>query len=100
VQEVAVVGTPHPRWGETPVAVVVLQPGASLALDELRDAAGDRLARFKLPTQLVVVDVLPRNAAGKVLKYVLREQVAAGANDHSSGSEHRGTTTSQGQVAQ
>jgi fatty-acyl-CoA synthase len=99
VQEVAVVGAPHPRWGETPVAVVVLQPGTSLALEELRDAAGDRLARFKLPTRLVVVDALPRNAAGKVLKYVLREQVATGADDNSSGSEQRSTTSAHGSMA-
>ena len=74
VAEVAVVGAPHERWGETPVAVVALTPGASLTLDELRSWGTSRLARYKLPTVLHVVEGLPRNASGKVMKTTLREQ--------------------------
>jgi len=74
VAEVAVIGTPHERWGETPVAVVALTPGASLTVDELRSWGTSRLARYKLPTVLHVVDGLPRNASGKVMKTTLREQ--------------------------
>ncbi|PTR35947.1 fatty-acyl-CoA synthase [Rhodococcus sp. OK611] len=73
IAEVAVIGRAHATWGETPVAVVALKPGAAdLTIEELRTWAGDRLARYKLPTDLVVVDSLPRNASGKVTKNVLR----------------------------
>jgi fatty-acyl-CoA synthase len=75
VAEVAVIGVPDDRWGEAVAAVVALKPGASLTLDELRDFGGKSLARYKLPSQLHVVEVLPRNPAGKVLKYELRERV-------------------------
>ena len=74
VAELAVIGAPDERWGETPAAIAVLQPGASLALDELRDWGGARIARYKLPTILHVVAALPRNASGKVMKTVLRRQ--------------------------
>jgi len=73
VAELAVIGAPHERWGETPVAVAVLAPGASLTLEELREWGTARLARYKLPTVLHVVDALPRNASGKVMKTVLRQ---------------------------
>ena len=77
IAEVAVIGRAHERWGETPVAVVSLKPGAAdLTIGELRAWAGERLARYKLPTELVVVDVLPRNASGKVTKNVLRTPAA------------------------
>ncbi len=76
VAEVTVIGAAHEKWGETPVAVAVLVPGASLELGELRDWAGERLARYKLPTVLHVVDELPRNATGKVTKGALRERFA------------------------
>ncbi len=68
------IGAPHERWGETPVAVAVLVPGASLTLDELREWGTSRLARYKLPTILVVMAALPRTASGKVLKTALRRQ--------------------------
>ena len=70
----AVIGLPDERWGEVVVAVAALKPEASLDLAELRDFAHDRLARFKLPTRLELVDALPRNPAGKVLKFQLRDQ--------------------------
>jgi fatty-acyl-CoA synthase len=74
VAELAVIGAPHERWGETPVAVAALVPGASLTVEELRAWGTSRLARYKLPTVLHVEDVLPRNASGKVLKTALRQQ--------------------------
>ena len=52
----------------------VLKPGASLTLDELREWGSARLARYKLPTVLHVVDALPRNASGKVMKTALRRE--------------------------
>ncbi|HEU0103388.1 MAG TPA: long-chain-fatty-acid--CoA ligase [Mycobacteriales bacterium] len=74
ITEVAVIGRPHPRWGETPVAVVALQPGQDLTVDGLRGWARERLASYKIPTVLEVVDMLPRNASGKVVKGALRER--------------------------
>ena len=75
VAEVAVIGVPDERWGEAIAAVVALKPGASLTLDELRDFGGQSLARFKLPSHLHFVEVLPRNPAGKVLKFALRDHL-------------------------
>src|SRR5579875_3118906 len=73
IAEVAVLGTAHEQWGEVVTAVVALNPGAALTLDELREFARGRLAGYKLPLRLEFVDALPRNPAGKVLKYQLRE---------------------------
>jgi fatty-acyl-CoA synthase len=73
IAEIAVIGTPDPRWGEGVCAVVVPKPGASVDLEELREYAGQRIGRYKLPRRLELVDVLPRNATGKVLKTELRK---------------------------
>jgi fatty-acyl-CoA synthase len=56
------------------VALVVLAPGTELTLEGLREHAAERLARYKMPTRLEFVDVLPRNPAGKVLKFELRQR--------------------------
>jgi fatty-acyl-CoA synthase len=77
VADVAVVGVPDERWGEAVVAVAVAKENASLSLEDLRDVAGRSLARYKLPTRLEVLDALPRNPAGKVLKFELRERLGA-----------------------
>jgi fatty-acyl-CoA synthase len=76
VADVAVVGVEHPRWVETPVAVVVLAPGASVEEAELLDHCRGRLAGYKKPSRIFFADELPRNAAGKVLKAPLRERHA------------------------
>ena len=75
IAEVAVIGMPDEKWGEAVTAIVALSEGATLTLEELRDFAGEHLARYKLPLRLEVVDALPRNPAGKVLKFVLKEQM-------------------------
>jgi len=72
IQEVAVIGVPHARWGETPKAVVVLRPGQQVPAQVLIDFARERLAHYKCPTALVFADSLPRNASGKLLKRELR----------------------------
>jgi malonyl-CoA/methylmalonyl-CoA synthetase len=77
VVESAVVGCPHPDFGEGVTAVVVTQPGAALSEGAVLQALNDRLARFKLPKRVIFVDDLPRNTMGKVQKNVLREQHAA-----------------------
>jgi acyl-CoA synthetase (AMP-forming)/AMP-acid ligase II len=75
VREVAVIGLPDERWGEKPIAVVVLADGAVLELQDLADHCRTRLASFKIPKQLVIRDSLPRNPSGKVLKRVLRVEL-------------------------
>jgi fatty-acyl-CoA synthase len=77
VREVAVVGVPDQRWGEKPVAVVVLAENAALELSELAAHCRARLAGFKVPKQLIIRDSLPRNPSGKVLKRVLRAELEA-----------------------
>jgi acyl-CoA synthetase (AMP-forming)/AMP-acid ligase II len=72
VLEVAVVGRPDDRWGEVPVAYVVLKPAATTTPDELVEHCRGQLARFKIPKQVVLVDELPRNPSGKILKRELR----------------------------
>ncbi|MGY2084033.1 long-chain-fatty-acid--CoA ligase [Blastococcus sp. SYSU DS0539] len=75
VREVALVGRPHPRWGETPVAVVVPHdPADPPGEEELIAFCASRLASYKKPTRVVVLDELPRNASGKILKNPLRER--------------------------
>jgi fatty-acyl-CoA synthase len=74
VREVAVIGLPDARWGEKPVAIVVLADGADLAMPALSDHCRARLAGFKVPKQLVIRDSLPRNPSGKVLKRILRAE--------------------------
>ena len=72
VQEVAVVGAPHEKWGEAPQAFVVLKAGAVAADTELRQYARDQLAHFKVPQGFTFVAELPKTATGKIQKYVLR----------------------------
>jgi fatty-acyl-CoA synthase len=72
VQEVAIVGWPHPRWGEAPRAFVVLRRGASATEAELREFARSHLAHFKAPHVVTFVQELPKTATGKIQKYVLR----------------------------
>jgi acyl-CoA synthetase (AMP-forming)/AMP-acid ligase II len=79
VREVAVIGIPDPRWGEQPVAVVVLTGSAALDLPGLTAHCRQRLASFKVPKQLIIRDQLPRNPSGKVLKRVLRAELEASA---------------------
>jgi malonyl-CoA/methylmalonyl-CoA synthetase len=76
VQESAVVGVPDPDLGEAVVAVVRAEPGAVLDEAVLREAARLRLAGFKVPKRVVVVDQLPRNAMGKVEKARIRADLA------------------------
>ncbi|MCU0273591.1 MAG: long-chain-fatty-acid--CoA ligase [Acidimicrobiales bacterium] len=79
VAEVAVIAVPDETWGETVCALVVPAAGASApTLDDLRDFARERLAGYKLPRRLELLDALPRNASGKVQKHVLREPFWAG----------------------
>src|SRR6185369_1648051 len=85
VDDVAVIGEPHPRTGETVVAYVVARPGQTPDPVELLRHAGRQLARYKLPTRVVVVDALPRTLAGKLVRRELSStpssEAAAAARD-------------------
>jgi fatty-acyl-CoA synthase len=77
VQEVAVVGVPHEKWGEVPKAFVVAKPGTSPSEQSLIDFARERLAHFKCPKS-VAFGELPKTATGKIQKFKLREPEWAG----------------------
>ncbi len=74
IADVAVIGTPHARWGEAVTAVIVRKEGVELAEAELIAWTRERLAHFKCPRVVAFVDALPRTATGKVLKRELRQQ--------------------------
>jgi acyl-CoA synthetase (AMP-forming)/AMP-acid ligase II len=73
VQELAVIGVPDDTWGETVKAVVAFKPDQAVPADELIAYARERLAGYKTPTSIDVVDALPRNPSGKILKRDLRK---------------------------
>lgn len=75
VADVAVVGAPHPDFGEGVVAFLVSRSGDVLEADAIREQLRSEMANFKLPKHVEMVDELPRNAMGKVQKNVLREQI-------------------------
>lgn len=80
VQDVAVIGLPDPKWGENVCAVIEPVEGRMIDEDEVIAFCRDKLASFKKPKSVQVVDEFPRTAAGKVQKYVLRERFSAAAD--------------------
>ncbi len=77
VAEVAVFGVPHPHWGETPVAAVLLRPGANIAHEDLKAWVNARVgAKYQRIDAVMVCKTFPRNAAGKTLKRTLQEEYA------------------------
>src|SRR5207302_5044300 len=85
VQEAAIVGLPHEKWGEAPFAYVVLKPGTNATEAELIAFTRDRLAHFKAPHGVTFVSELPKTATGKIQKYVLRQGAAAVVRQKGSG---------------
>jgi fatty-acyl-CoA synthase len=73
VLEVAIVGLPDEKWGETPHAFVVLREGTSATGDDIIAFAREHLARFKAPRDVTFVGQLPKTATGKIQKFVLRK---------------------------
>jgi len=80
IVEVAVIGRAHDKWGEVPIAVAAVTDD-NLRLDQLDEFLTERLARYKHPKALEIVDALPRNPAGKVLKTELRVRYGVGQID-------------------
>ena len=64
---------PDPKWGETGLVAVVAEPGVTVTLEQVRSFADGKLARFKLPTALIVLDSLPRSATEKISRPQIRE---------------------------
>jgi fatty-acyl-CoA synthase len=79
IEEAAVVGRPDEKWGEVPVAFVTTRGGADIDPEELKLFVRARLARYKVPKQIDLVDELPKTGTGKIQKFVLREKARAGA---------------------
>lgn len=77
VRDVAVVGRSHPEWGETVVAVVVTSDGQHLGVDELRNHLSEKLAKYKIPREVIIAKGLPRNPSGKIMKHKIRAEVNA-----------------------
>ena len=73
VEECAVVGIADPGWGERVGVALVLREGFSMDLEELRDWTSGKLARYKLPTRLLLLPSLPRNSMGKVTKNGIKQ---------------------------
>jgi len=76
VQDAQVVGVPDERYGEEALACIILREGSETSVDEIRDFCVERLARHKVPKYIEFVESFPMNAAGKVLKYKMREDAA------------------------
>jgi 3-(methylthio)propionyl---CoA ligase len=74
VAEAAVIGLPHPKWDERPLLIVVAKPGRQPSKESITAFLGDKIARWQLPDDVVIVAEIPHGATGKVLKTRLREQ--------------------------
>jgi fatty-acyl-CoA synthase len=76
VKEACVVGIPHPKWQERPLAAIVLKDGACATPAELRAFLAKSFAKWQLPDAFVFIDAIPRTSVGKFKKLALREQFA------------------------
>lgn len=81
VAEAAVVAVPDERWGERPLATVVLKDGSTVGYEELRTFLGESIARWQLPERWAVISAVPKTSVGKFDKKVIRRQYAAGELD-------------------
>jgi fatty-acyl-CoA synthase len=74
IREAAVIGLPHAKWGERPVAVVATRDGRSVDEAEIQAWIGERIAKWMIPDRVLTVDAIPRTGVGKFLKRELRER--------------------------
>jgi fatty-acyl-CoA synthase len=76
IEQVAVVGVPDEKWGETGCAAVVARYGSVVTMEKITSFCATRLARFKIPRYLVLLEQLPRNSTGKINKLLVRQSVS------------------------
>ena len=76
IREAAVIGVPHPKWSERPLACVVVEPGESLTKEEVLAHVAPTLAKWQMPDDVVFIDEVPRTSVGKFSKKTLRERFA------------------------
>ena len=81
VKEAAVIGVPHPKWQERPIAAIVLKDNAHVAEPDLLQFISDRFPKWWLPDRIIFMSVLPKTTTGKFLKSALREQIAQSLED-------------------
>jgi fatty-acyl-CoA synthase len=74
ILECAVIGKPHEKWGEVPMAFVILREGSNVSPQEIIDFAKSKMAHFKAPKEVRIIDEFPRGGTGKIMKSVLREK--------------------------
>ncbi len=74
VKDAAVIGVPHPKWGEVGKAFVILKEGNEVSEDDLPGFLGQRLARYKIPASYKFVDIIPKSPVGKILKKELKDE--------------------------
>ncbi len=74
VAEATVVGLPHPRWQERPVALIVPKPGVDLGVEEVGEFLADRVVSWWMPDRLLIVDEIPKTGTGKFDKKVVRQR--------------------------
>src|SRR4029077_3613484 len=74
VSEAAVIGIPHPKWQERPLAVIVAKKGAQVQEEELRAYLADKFAKWQLPDAFIFANEIPRTSVGKFLKSKLRDE--------------------------
>ena len=75
IEEIAVVGLPHDYWGEVAVAVIAAKQGHTIDAAQILDYCSGRIATYSCPREVIIVDQLPRNAMGKIVKEDVRELV-------------------------
>ena len=81
VAEAAVIAKPDERWSERPLACVVLEEGASVSAEELREHLADRVAKWWIPDEFAFIDEVPKTSVGKFDKKVLRKRLEEGELD-------------------
>ena len=81
VREASVVGVPDDKWGERPLASVVLAEGTATTVADIREWLGDKIPRWQVPERWAVIDEVPKTSVGKFDKKVLRARYAEGGLD-------------------
>ena len=77
IREAAVIGVPHSKWSERPLACVVLEPGATMTKEDVLAHIAPTLAKWQMPDDVVFIEEVPKTSVGKFSKKTLRERFAA-----------------------